>query len=74
LINPTQPKRKGGNAQIRRGTSEERHDTRIEKPICSQFLFHKEKRWQTTPGTRLLTNQQMDQEEPERFPINPTNH
>src|SRR5580658_3246199 len=72
--NPTQPKREEGNAQIRRRTLETRHDTRVEKPIRSQLLFHKEEGRQTTTSTGLSTNQQMDKEEPKRFPVNPTNH
>ncbi len=40
------------------------------EPLRCKLLLRKEKGRQTTTGTRLLTNQQMDYEKPKRLPLN----
>jgi len=39
-----------------------------------KFLLCEKEGWQTPTGARLLTNQQMDHEKPERFPTDSTSY
>jgi hypothetical protein len=60
---PTKSTRARRNAKICRRAPPARNHTRIVEPICHKLLLHKKERWKTTPHPRLLTYQQMDEEE-----------
>ncbi len=71
---PPEPKGDRGSPQVRTRTSRTRDNTRIMESLCRKLLLCKEERWQTTTGTRLPTNQQMDYEKPKRLPSDSTSY
>jgi hypothetical protein len=68
------PMRTRGNAKIHGRTSSLRNHSRIMEPIHSKLLLHQKERWKTASGVRLLSNQQMDEEESKHISANPADY
>jgi hypothetical protein len=59
----TEPKRTRRDAKVCRGTPSTRNYTRIVEPVHCKLLLYKEEGREIAPHPRLLTYQQMDEEE-----------
>ncbi len=71
---PSKSKRNWGGSQVCTRTSCTRNNTRIMERLRRKLLLCKEKGRETTAGTRLSTDQQMDHEKSKRLSPNSPGH